>query len=148
MEYGIKAFEKLFGMGHQFSKYDTMFAPHLSFAFGALECPGNFIFDDIFIESNSQLKTWLQAFVGWHEMAHMWYGNCVGIEWWGHTYLKENFADYSAQLVYDQWYNSDKAHAKIALSPDLTFAFKKANGMLLDMSPTHTRGCQFEVELA
>ncbi len=33
-------------------------------------------------------------YIALHELAHMWFGDMVTMQWWNDLWLKESFADY------------------------------------------------------
>ena len=41
-----------------------------------------------------------------HEMAHMWFGNLVTLNWWNDVWLNEAFADYFSYLAAESIYSS------------------------------------------
>ncbi|CAK1546276.1 unnamed protein product [Leptosia nina] len=46
------------------------------------------------------------AYILSHEIAHMWFGNLVTCDWWGHTWLNEGFARYY-QYFLTHWVEKD-----------------------------------------
>ena len=49
-----------------------------------------------------------------HEMAHMWFGNLVTMQWWDDLWLKESFADYMGTLGVDRATDWDTAWVNFA----------------------------------
>ncbi len=42
----------------------------------------------------TQFKLFRRAYIFLHELAHIWFGDLVTIEYWNDLYLKEGFATY------------------------------------------------------
>ncbi|MGX1883922.1 aminopeptidase N [Streptomyces sp. NPDC055287] len=79
---------------YPFDSYDQAFVPE--FNAGAMENPGLVIFRDEFIYRSAVTDTERQtrAMVIAHEMAHMWFGDLVTLQWWDDIWLNESFAEY------------------------------------------------------
>ncbi|MFD1215917.1 aminopeptidase N [Microbulbifer celer] len=93
-------FQKYFDIPYAFEKYDQVIVP--DFTIGAMENVAAVTFNERYYVSRGS-KTQAQrqrlANVIAHEMAHMWFGDLVTMEWWNGLWLKESFATYMASLA-------------------------------------------------
>lgn len=75
------------------------------FAAGAMENWGAVTYRETALlvdpELSSTVNKQYVALVIAHELAHMWFGNLVTMEWWTHLWLNEGFASYIEYLAVD-----------------------------------------------
>jgi len=91
---GLTFFEQAFAYPYPWGKYDQIFVPEYNL--GAMENPGLVTFTEsyVFRGASTTAQHEGRANTILHEMAHMWFGDLVTMQWWDDLWLKESFADF------------------------------------------------------
>jgi aminopeptidase N len=111
---GLEFFNRLFDYPYPWGKYDQAFVPEYNL--GAMENPGLVTFTESYVFTSRATDSQYQARANtlMHEMAHMWFGDLVTMQWWDDLWLKESFADYMGTLGVDSATDWDTAWVNFA----------------------------------
>lgn len=126
---GLAFFNDLFDYPYPWGKYDQAFVPEYNL--GAMENPGLVTFTEKYVYASRATDAQYQARANtlMHEMAHMWFGDLVTMNWWDDLWLKESFADYMGTLGVDRATGWDTAWVNFASK-------RKAWAYVQDQLPT------------
>ena len=90
---GFAFYEAYFDIPYPYGKYDQIIVPN--FNYGAMENVAAVTFGEEFVHRGAPTRDQREALAATilHEMAHMWFGNLVTMEWWNGLWLNESFAE-------------------------------------------------------
>ncbi len=102
----LAALEKYFGRPYPYAKLDLLAVPE--FAAGAMENAGAITFREEILLVDPATAGVRQrqrlASTTAHELAHMWFGDLVTMDWWDDLWLNESFASWMGDKITHQVY--------------------------------------------
>ncbi|HEY5304061.1 MAG TPA: aminopeptidase N [Acidimicrobiales bacterium] len=125
---GLDFFTELFGTDYPFAKYDQVFVAEFDSAVENVGCV--VITEELLFGSRvTDLMYERRTNTLLHEMAHMWFGDLVTMQWWDDLWLNESFAEFCATLACAEATRFTDAWATFAYS-------RKTWGLMQDRLPT------------
>jgi alanyl aminopeptidase len=113
----LRALEEWFGRPYPYEKCDLIAIPE--YWPGAMENPGAITYADRILLLDPDAATVAQkrqlARVTAHELAHMWFGDLVTMEWWDDLWLNESFADWMGDKIADRVFPEHKRGLSTAI---------------------------------
>jgi aminopeptidase N len=101
----VKSLEEYFGTDYPFRKLDFLGVPE--FVAGAMENAGLIMYRAEYLTLGDHTTGSMAAYVLStiaHEVAHMWFGDLVTMEWWNDLWLNEAFASWMDEVILHQMY--------------------------------------------
>ena len=103
-------FEQYFAIDYPFGKYDQVIVPQYNN--GAMENVAAVTFnEDFYVPAGPMTEAIRVELIDTiaHEMAHMWFGNLVTMQWWNGLWLNESVTSYLAVVAMEQAMGIDSA---------------------------------------
>jgi puromycin-sensitive aminopeptidase len=136
--FSLRFFSEYFDISYPGDKVDLVAIP--DFAAGAMENLGCITFRETALlvdpATASQLEIQRVAQVVAHELAHMWFGDLVTMQWWEGIWLNEAFATFMEELCCDEFRPAWQRWVQFGIARDMAMNIDALNA---------TRPIEYEV---